>query len=426
MITNRPNTLSEIRCEMASERIESLLLQYQTEKLLLSPPFQRYFVWNRVKASVLIESIIMGIPLPLAYLSRESDGKLYVVDGKQRFTSIFSYISETWPNDDRPFTLEGVDNLDLLGKTFTQLPVSYQSRILDTILHVALIKEPDNPELKYTIFARLNQSPTPLNDMEMRNSIFQGTYLNLIKRLASLPELDTILRLGIYQRRDMRYEEMVMRFTSLWHTPPEQYEDPLKRFLNEDMKKYQDAPVEHMQELEHFFIQGLNNAIEIFGNRAFRRYFPGNRVEPNGHWNRSVNKPLFECMIHILAKYKPEEIVPYAASIREAYIVLLTSNEQLIENMEYRGGSYHAGKLRTRFRLLEQFIVDILKSTDVSYRDIFKMNAYSESNTCHYCKRSIQHIDDAGIIDQKNYWIALDEQRPILLAHRYCAFRNEH
>src|SRR6266568_7336208 len=200
MITNRPNTLSEIRCEMASERIESLLLQYQTEKLLLSPPFQRYFVWNRVKASVLIESIIMGIPLPLAYLSRESDGKLYVVDGKQRFTSIFSYISETWPNDDRPFTLEGVDNLDLLGKTFTQLPVSYQSRILDTILHVALIKEPDNPELKYTIFARLNQSPTPLNDMEMRNSIFQGTYLNLIKRLASLPELDTILRLGIYQR----------------------------------------------------------------------------------------------------------------------------------------------------------------------------------------------------------------------------------
>lgn len=426
MISNTPNTLSEVRCEMAHERIESLLIQYQNEKLLLNPPFQRYFVWNRVKASRLIESILMGIPLPLAYLSREADGKIYVVDGKQRFTSIFSFIGEVWPYDDKPFVLEGVDDPYLQGKTFTQLSSVHQNRILDTILLIAMVKEPNNPHLKYTIFSRLNQSPTPLNEMEMRNSIYQGSYLNLIKRLASLPELDALLHLGKYQRRDMRYEEMVMRFTAFWHTSPEQYEDPLSRFLNKDMEKYQDADEEHLQDLEKHFLKSLDNAITIFGNRAFRRYFPGNRVEPNGHWNRTVNKPIFECFIHILAQYDPEEIKLYAECIREGYLVHITSDERLIENMEYRGGSYHAGKLRTRFRMFEQFVAGIVKGADGSYKDVWKMNAYTENNTCCYCNRSILHIDDAGIVSQKDYWISMDPSQRLQLAHRYCSYRHDH
>ncbi len=77
-----------IRTKSADPEIESLYGKHKRGKLVLQPHFQRLFVWDRAKASKLIESALLAVPLPIIYLAEETDGKELVIDGQQRLTSI--------------------------------------------------------------------------------------------------------------------------------------------------------------------------------------------------------------------------------------------------------------------------------------------------------------------------------------------------
>lgn len=81
--------------------IESLHNKKKRGRLILQPDFQRQYVWDAAKASKLIESAILHIPLPIIYLSEEKDGKEYVIDGQQRLTSFFSFIDGQFPDGKR-------------------------------------------------------------------------------------------------------------------------------------------------------------------------------------------------------------------------------------------------------------------------------------------------------------------------------------
>jgi uncharacterized protein with ParB-like and HNH nuclease domain len=69
--------------------ITSLYEKWKRGRLVLQPEFQRKFVWDRKKASRLIESALLSVPLPLFYLAENADGREYVIDGQQRLTSFF-------------------------------------------------------------------------------------------------------------------------------------------------------------------------------------------------------------------------------------------------------------------------------------------------------------------------------------------------
>ena len=69
--------------------IEGLHRQYQKGRLLIQPDYQRKYVWDAKKASLLIESILINIPIPIIYLAQTKDDKINVIDGQQRLTSIF-------------------------------------------------------------------------------------------------------------------------------------------------------------------------------------------------------------------------------------------------------------------------------------------------------------------------------------------------
>ena len=62
--------------------------------LVLDPEFQREEVWNPKQKSELIESILMGIPLPLIYVKEDNNGVCIIVDGRQRLTTIFDFMNE--------------------------------------------------------------------------------------------------------------------------------------------------------------------------------------------------------------------------------------------------------------------------------------------------------------------------------------------
>ena len=90
--------LSEQRIltQSSDPTIGSLYTKYKRGSIDLQPDFQRQFVWDDKKASILIESILLGIPLPIIYFSEAKDSKLTVIDGQQRLTSIFSFFEATF------------------------------------------------------------------------------------------------------------------------------------------------------------------------------------------------------------------------------------------------------------------------------------------------------------------------------------------
>ncbi|WP_415878791.1 DUF262 domain-containing protein [Methylomonas sp. TEB] len=84
-----PQKNSRVFTASGDPEIDSLYHKQKRGRLVLQPDFQRQYVWDSTKASKLIESAILLIPLPIIYLSEEKDGKEYVIDGQQRLTSFF-------------------------------------------------------------------------------------------------------------------------------------------------------------------------------------------------------------------------------------------------------------------------------------------------------------------------------------------------
>jgi uncharacterized protein with ParB-like and HNH nuclease domain len=154
--------------------IDSLHGKFKRGKLVVQPDFQRQFVWDTSKASRLIESALLEIPIPVIYISQEQDNKEYVIDGQQRLTSFFSFIDGKFP-DNSDFKLTGLKVFEELnGKKYSGLPDELQDRVRYFTIRTITFRKESNPDLKFEIFERLNTGSVSLNDQELRNLHLSG------------------------------------------------------------------------------------------------------------------------------------------------------------------------------------------------------------------------------------------------------------
>ena len=181
----------EIFSQATDDKVDSLYKSHQKGRLLIQPNFQRHYVWDRQKATSLIESALLRIPLPVVYLAEEEDGKKSVIDGQQRLTSFFSFISGKFP-DGKEFKLGKMQVFhELKGKSFSDLSDEYQERIEECPIRTITFLKGSDPELKFNVFERLNTGAVALNDQELRNCIYRGKYNDLLKDLAADPDFKT-------------------------------------------------------------------------------------------------------------------------------------------------------------------------------------------------------------------------------------------
>ncbi|NLV28480.1 MAG: DUF262 domain-containing protein [Methanomicrobiales archaeon] len=120
----------KIYTKSSDPEINSLYQKWQRGKLILQPEFQRQYVWDKKKASRLVESVLLSVPLPIIYLAEDNDGKEYVIDGQQRLTSFFSFLDGKFP-DETDFKLSGLTVYSELNrKTFQEIEEPLQDKIL--------------------------------------------------------------------------------------------------------------------------------------------------------------------------------------------------------------------------------------------------------------------------------------------------------
>jgi len=204
-----PDAVLNISRETASVFQLKRRWEKEPSQLDLTPPFQRELVWGIHQKCELIESIIMGIPIPVFYVRENADGVYIVVDGKQRLTTLFDFINGKF----------ALDKLSILkeyrGMRFSDLSPLDQNKIEDCSLNLNVIKAPTSDRVMFDLFDRVNRGGTRLNNQEMRNALYQGNSTRLIDELAKNPEFKAATEDSI-SNKHMKDRYLVLRFLAFY------------------------------------------------------------------------------------------------------------------------------------------------------------------------------------------------------------------
>ncbi|EGQ3301483.1 DUF262 domain-containing protein, partial [Staphylococcus pseudintermedius] len=175
----------EIKHWVSNRSFGELIEMYEEDEITI-PIMQRNFVWDSVKCSRLIESIILGLPIPPLFLIEVDSNKYEVIDGLQRITAISNFVKKRpWNySKDRETTSKGKAKLSKLvdesiaGKSFDQLNENFQRKIKRSTIPLIEFKQltPDNYNSKYLIFERINTGSQKLNSMQIRKSLASGEF----------------------------------------------------------------------------------------------------------------------------------------------------------------------------------------------------------------------------------------------------------
>ena len=267
----------EILTYPADYTLEVLVQKYRNQDIII-PKFQRGLVWSRIQASRLIDSFLMGLPVPSVFLFTEADSdKLLVVDGQQRLRSI-AYYFEGFFGPERnqrrdTFRLSGLDEgSPFSGLTYEdlreQMPVEF-ARLNNSVLRAFVMRQllPHDDTSIYHVFERLNTGGTQLSSQEIRNCVHHGTLNELLHELNALPEWREIFGRPTADTRQ-RDVELILRFFALLEEG-HKYFKPMKQFLNEFMADHKNLSPQHVERLRQIFIQTTSRVHSSLGDRPF-------------------------------------------------------------------------------------------------------------------------------------------------------------
>lgn len=264
--------------------------------LNLQPPFQRAFVWDDIRQSRLIESLMLRIPLPMFYFSADEKDYYHVVDGLQRLNTIYNFVK-----NENSFTLKNLEFWEEYnGYRFTDLEPYLQNRILETTLQVTIIN-PSTPEnVKRNVFKRINTGGYPLSAQEIRHALYQGKSTDLLEKLIANEDFKKVMGNKFADLR-MAGREIILRFLSFLIKKPSKYKTAdMDEWLSDTMQLINKMNDNKINKLYNKLILAIKRAYIIFNDYAFRKSLPESNKTP-------INKTLFEVWCLALASLNEEE-----------------------------------------------------------------------------------------------------------------------
>ncbi len=307
----------EFRYEMTSYGadypVDSIVKRIKN-KTIFVPPFQRRFVWDIYEASKFIESLILGLPVPGIFLSKENDtNNLLIVDGQQRLLTLYYFYMNDFKG--KEFRLTEVQ-ADLEGKRYEDLSLADRNRLDDSIIHSTIIKqdEPDDDNSSvYQIFERINSGGRPLSPQEIRACIYYGKYNELLSELAKNIQWRQVINTPHNDR--LKEEELILRFFSLLFDL-EYYRKPMKDFLNKRMSANRNLELHDDNKLQNSFQNTISIIAAALGNSAFRV-------------QKGVHTAVFDSVMVATAMRLNKAPITNFESFRDAYETLLRNKKYL-------------------------------------------------------------------------------------------------
>jgi len=264
------------------------LVEQWTDGTLTLPEIQRQYVWDNARASRLVESLLLNVPIPVVYFAETADLKYLVIDGHQRILSVVRFL-------DNQFALSGLRVLaDLNRRRFHQLSERDQRLIKTRVIRAIIISADSDPMMSFEVFERLNTGSIALNAQEVRNSTHRGPMNELIKQFVGHPEFR--LCIGTSKPRPRMVDnELILRYLALEHGWAD-YRPPLKRFLNNYMVEANSWNSARLTEASAQFEKASQGLIKAFPGGAFRL------LDPKGQpMDRAINRALAEVQLTAFA-----------------------------------------------------------------------------------------------------------------------------
>ena len=363
--------------------LSSIKEMFDDGDIITNPDYQRDFVYSVSQSSKLIESVLIGIPIPTIYLCEEDDGTFSVIDGQQRITSFVKYLKNE-------FALTGLTELkELNNLTFKDMDKVIQKKLKSSSLNAICILK-DSQELKYEIFARLNQGSVSLNSQELRNCIYRGTYNNMLEELSNNKHLPILFH---DENKRKQYQERILRFFALRNFT--EYKSSIIKTMNDYMSIHQNDDENTISNHKELFNKTIDIVKQILGESAF---FPVNRE--NDTEIKKFSGSVYDSIIIPFSFFNNHDLMLHSDEIRNAIKNLKLNDDK------YRDDTYVATGSRKRVIGRIMTVYNLLTRITGSYGNdnnnrLFsfstKKELWHEGYICPFCGNEILDINDAEI-----------------------------
>lgn len=224
--------------------VRELVRMVESGEIDRAPEYQRKFRWDETRESKLIESVLLGLPVPTIFMATNKDGTWELVDGLQRISSLvhflgsYASLNKTIGKSER-LVLFGLEKLSSFnGKTFDDLPESIQLHLMKRALRVTSLSDKSDLEVRFDTFERLNTGGIALSPQEIRSCVYQGALSEFLEKSAANKTLMKLIKLQKGHREDGTLEEFVLKMFA-YADRADEFDGRVTKFLNDYAKDHQ-------------------------------------------------------------------------------------------------------------------------------------------------------------------------------------------
>jgi hypothetical protein len=336
--------------------VDTILRQIAQHNIDLNPKFQRRNAWNDEKRSKLIESLILGLPVPEIVLAedREKKRSFIVIDGKQRLLALAGYANpEGWDSWDSA-KLKGITSRsDLLGKTYADLESDSDDfrALINADIRCTVISNYSTNDTLYDIFYRLNTGSVSLSSQELRQVLKRGPFADFLIDKTNQPlPLHKVLNTSGPDTR-LRDAEIVLRYIA-FSLFGERYAGNLSVFLdsamgmlNDEWDHYERLATDLFNQMQH----ATERLLEIFNDKVGRK-------ATSEKYESRFNRALYEVQAYYFARIPNQEfeLALKDGGVKEAFVQFSKSNLEFLSTIE--STTKNLQKTRLRFALFQDFV----------------------------------------------------------------------
>lgn len=333
--------------------VETLVSQMRKERIDLAPSFQRRNAWLDNRKSKLIESILLGFPIPQIVLAERRDipGHYFVLDGKQRLLALRQFFADPDNPADKGFTPLKLRSLEVfadlnrldLGALEESRP-ELAARLENHTIRTVVLSEWNSEDMLLSLFLRLNTGSVPLSPQELRQALIPGRFIEwLDKTSGEVPALRELLGNTQPDRR-MADAELMLRHLS-FAISPLAYDGNLKRFLDQTSRVFNhqwDQRADEIEAAAEEFDRAVAATLEAFGDAACRKW-SGVRFE------RALNRAVFDVQIYAMSiPHVRAAILGSAEEVLAGFRRACESNERFVRSISTTTKTAEAFRIRHR------------------------------------------------------------------------------
>lgn len=286
-----------VRYDVRDLTVEAIVTKYQAScgdgnedavskyNYIYIPDYQRDFTWDMDRQSKLIESLVLGLPIPFIFVAENKNGSWEIVDGSQRIRTLHAFVYGN-------LVLRNLESIKTLnGYKFSELDETRRGKILNTALRIIVLAEETTDDIKKDMFERINRGSDLLKPMEKRKGIYPGRFTDFLYNYCESNKLlKELVLLDKWLAHRQEYEELALRFFAF--SDAQVYKkgidggvaDYLDNYINNKNKEWKNLSAQEIKIKEKEYAERLNSVSEYV-----RKNFPyGYRHTYNPQTKRSV------------------------------------------------------------------------------------------------------------------------------------------